>query len=148
MDDEYRPWSIPLRQSRPISVESSGGQVSVSVHAAQLVSGDDKFNNWDLIAEYDLQPKDGGLELTRDGDIEVLPTAFDPTSGRRLSSRQVAVRSNLNKVINELADQGDGFPESISMPELKPTGDLADVGTLRLQHVASADGWLTLAWDR
>jgi hypothetical protein len=77
----------------------------------------------------------------------VLPTGFDPEKGQ-LSSRQVAVRSNLSKVLTERSDDGRGIPQSITVKALEPEEDLAHVGTLPVTTFTSGDGWLTVAWDR
>ena len=94
-----------------------------------------------------MDPQNGGLLLTRSGDVDVLPTNFDPATGRGLSTRQVGLRSNLIKVINDLTNQGDGFPKTLEMPMIRLAGELADLGTLALEGSKSENGWLTLTWN-
>ena len=142
-----RPWSITFRRKRPVSVEFSDEQIKLAVHTARIVSAGDRFDGWDLIVKYKLNPKNGGLFLLRSGDVDVLPTNFDPAAGRGLSTRQVGLRSNLIKVINDLTDQGDGFPKTLEMPMIELTGELADVGRLALRKSNSENGWLTLTWN-
>ncbi len=142
-----RPWSITFRRTRPVSVEFADGQIKLAVHTARIVSGGDRFDGWDLIVKYKLNPKNGGLFLLRSGDVDVLPTNFDPATGRGLSTRQVGLRSNLIKVVNDLTDQGDGFPKTLEMPMIELTGELADVGMLALRESDSENGWLTLTWN-
>ena len=142
-----RPWSITFRRLRPVSVEFTGGQIKLVVHTSRIVSAGDGFNGWDLIVSYKLNPQNGGLLLIRSGDVDVLPSNFDPATGRGLSTRQVGLRSNLIKVINDLTSQGDGFPKTFEMPMIQLTGELADVGALALQTSNSENGWLTLTWN-
>ena len=142
-----RPWSITFRRKRPVSVEFSDGQIKLAVHTARIVSAGDRFDGWDLLVSYKMDPQNGGLLLTRSGDVDVLPTNFDPATGRGLSTRQVGLRSNLIKVINDLTNQGDGFPKTLEMPMIELAGELADVGTLALEGSKSENGWLTLTWN-
>jgi hypothetical protein len=47
-----------------------------------------------------------------------IPTNFDRTSGNQLSSREVAERGNITKVLNERSAQGRGFPNRIEFGRL------------------------------
>jgi hypothetical protein len=138
-----------MRRARPATVEFTGGrQVKVTLHAARLESAGDSFSNWDLAAAYELSVDEGRLTLRRVSDVEALPTSFDPLSGRRLSSRHVAVRSNLMNVFRQLSEQGDGFPDRIELPTPELRGDLSNIGSLWLDLAMSDQGWLTLGWHR
>ena len=77
----------------------------------------------------------------------MFPFGFDREKGE-LSSRQVAVRRNLTKVLTERSDQGRGIPQTIRIDRLEPKDDLADVGPLPVKEFSSEDGWLTLSWSR
>jgi hypothetical protein len=146
-DAEFEPWSLTFRRDRPITVIFADGKVQLTIHVAHLKSGDDVFDRWDVTAAYTSEMADGGVTLRRDGELTVLPTGFDPEKGE-LSSRQVAVRRNLTKVLTERSDQGRGIPQTIKIEKLEPKDDLADVGPLPVEQFASGGGWLTVAWDR
>jgi hypothetical protein len=146
-DAEFEPWSITFRRDRPITVAFVDGKVQLTIHVANLKSGDDVFDRWDVTATYNPEVADGGVTLRRDGELGVLPTGFDPEKGQ-LSSRQVAVRRNLTKVLTERSDKGRGIPQTIRVDQLEPKDDLADVGPLPVKDFVSKDGWLTVAWDR
>lgn len=146
-DAEFEPWSLTFRRDRPITTSFANGKVALTLHIAKLVSGEDTFDRWDVTATYTPELADGGVTLTRDGELTVLPTGFDPEKGQ-LSSRQVAVRSNLTKVLTERSDKGRGIPQTITVKALQPKDDLAHVGPLPVATFASGDGWLTVAWDR
>ncbi len=145
----FKPWSITLRQIRPVSIAFAQGQVRLTMHLARLTSGKETFQQWDVTAIY-ASPvyQNGGLLLHREGDLTVLPTSFDPEGKKRLASKQIALRSNLSKVLNDRSRAGEGFPETIDFPILEFTGGLAKVGTLELQEFTSEAGWLTVAWNR
>lgn len=145
--EPFKPWSITLRRNRPLTVAFADGKVTLTMHLARLTSGEDSFTRWDVTGVFTPELKDGGVVLHRDGDLDVLPTGFDPSKGQ-LSSRQVALRSNLTKVLNERSAQGRGFSKTIEIEEWKPTGEFEKVGPLALETFNSSDGWLTLAWNR
>ncbi len=146
-DAEFEPWSLTFRRDRPITVAFAGGKVQLTIHVAHLKSGNDVFDRWDVTATYNPEMADGGVTLRREGELGVLPTGFDSEKGE-LSSRQVAVRRNLTKVLTERSDKGRGIPQTIKVEKLEPEDELADVGPLPVKQFASGDGWLTVAWDR
>lgn len=146
-DEPFKPWSITLRRNRPITVAFADGQVTLTIHLSRLTSGDEQFTRWDVTGTFMPELKDGGVVLHRQDDLVVLPTDFDPESDQ-LSSRQVALRSNLTKVLNERSAQGRGFSQTITIEALEPSGELKKVGPLDLRQFTSAGGWLTLAWNR
>jgi hypothetical protein len=146
-DAEFEPWSLTFRSDRPITVAFVDGKVRLTLHVRKLVSGSDEpFTNWDVTATYTTELADGGLKLSRDGELDLLPVPFDAEKG--LSSRQVAVRRNLTKVLTERSDQGRGIPQTINVKQLEPKDDLAHVGPLPVKEFNSAGGWLTVAWNR
>lgn len=145
--EPFKPWSITLRRNRPLTVAFADGKVTLTIHLARLTSGEEDFTRWDVTGIFTPELKDGGVVLHREGDLEVLPTDFNPAKDQ-LSSRQVALRSNLTKVLNERSAQGRGFSKTIEIHEWQPTGKFEDVGPLALETFNSGGGWLTLAWDR
>lgn len=145
--ESFKPYSLTFRRGRPITVDFADGAVKLTIHVAKLASGDDQFENWDISGTFTPELKEGGVVLHRQGDLVVLPSGFDPEHGQ-LSSRQVGIRSNLTKVLNERSAQGRGFPHTIEIERLKPRDRFERIGPLDLKEFASGDGWLTLAWDR
>jgi hypothetical protein len=146
-DAAFEAWSLTFRRDRPITAAFTDGKIALTLHIAKLVSGEDTFDRWDVTATYTPELIDGGVKLTRDGDLTVLPTGFDPEKGQ-LSSRQVAVRSNLTKVLTERSDQGRGIPQTINVKAIEPRDEMKHVGTLPVSTFASGNGWLTVAWNR
>jgi hypothetical protein len=146
-EEDFEAWSLTFRRDRPITVSFVDGKIQLTLHIANLKSGDDVFNRWDVTSIYTPEMNEGGVTLTRDGELVVLPTGFDSEKGQ-LSSRQVAVRRNLTKVLTERSDKGRGIPQTIKIKAIEPTDELADIGPLPVTEFASKDGWLTVAWDR
>jgi hypothetical protein len=146
-DADFEPWSLTFRRERPITVAFVDGKVQLTIHLAHLKSGEDVFDRWDVTATYKPEMVDDGVTLQREGELGVLPTGFDAEKGQ-LSSRQVAVRRNLTKVLTERSDKGRGIPQTIRVDRLEPKDDLADVGPLPVSEFDVANGWLTVAWNR
>jgi len=147
-DAAFKPWSLTFRSGRPMTVSFVNDKVSLTIHLSRLKSGDEEFTNWDVTGIFAPQIADGGVTLVREGDLEVFPSDFDRRSGQQIPSRDVAVRSNLTKVLNERSAQGRGFPNRIEFGQIEPTGTLEKVGPLDARQLKSNDGWLTLAWQR
>ncbi len=143
---EFKPWSIRFRRGRPVTIEFAGNLVKIRLHATRIAAGEKTYHGWDLLVDYVLHPKEGGLTLVRNGPIEVIPTAFDPADGKGLSNKQVGLRGNLAKELNRQADAGRGFPEEIDLPAIDLPGDIAHHGPLLLQDATSEEGWLSLGW--
>ncbi len=146
-DADFEPWSLTFRRDQPISVSFVDGKMQLTIHVAHLKSGSDVFDNWDVTSTYTPELNDGGVTLHRDGELVVLPTGFDPEKGQ-LSSRQVAVRRNLTKVLTERSDKGRGIPLTIKIDQLEPKDNLENVGPLPVKDFVSENGWLTVAWNR
>jgi hypothetical protein len=145
--EPFKPWSLTFRPGRPLTVEFRGDKVALTIHLARLRSGDEDFTDWDVTGTFTPQLADGGVVLQREGELVVFPTGFDRNGGQ-LTSRQVAVRSNLAKVMTDRSAQGRGFPNRIEFAQLEPAGTLEKVGPLSARQLKSDDGWLTLAWQR
>ena len=138
-EERFRPWRLTFRRARPISVRFDRGQIEVFLHAARLQAGEEELDKWDLILRFQPESTGQGLLLRRVGEVEVLPTGFDPAGRRRrLSSRQVAVRNNLQPILSE------GLPAELP---LKAIALRDGRGQLSLRHLQAADGWLTAVWD-
>jgi hypothetical protein len=146
-DAEFEPWSLTFRRDQPITVAFADGRVLLTLHVSRLTSGADDFRQWDVTGTYQPQLADGGVTLRREGELTVLPTGFDPEQDQ-LSSRQVAVRRNLTRILTERSDEGRGIPLSIEVKPLEPTGDLAKVGPLAVGQFEPGGGWLTVTWNR
>lgn len=145
-DREFKPWSITFRRQRPLTLEFQDQHVKIRVHATEINVAEDTYRGWDIVVDYAIYVQNGGLMMQRDGDIEVIPSAFDPDDGGKLSGRQVGLRGVLAKELNRQADAGRGFPEEIELPMLDLPGDIAHHGPLMLRDAASSNGWLSLGW--
>ncbi len=141
--DEFQPWSIRFRRQRPVSFAFGDNSVAVTIHAALIQAGSDAYANWDVSAKYQMHTQNGQLILIRQGEIEVIPSAFDPADGGRLTNRQVALRGNLAKEINRLSENGRGFPESAEIGPIDLSEDSDKLNMLSFDTLTTANGWLS-----
>ncbi len=143
-EQEFKPWALTLRRGRPVSVEFKEGNVKLTLHAYRIEAGDSVYGNWDISATYAPTIVDGGLHLTRQGDIEVIPSRFDPTEGGRLTNREIGERANLAKELNRQAENGRGLKREIHVDPIE-VGEGEDyVGMLNFTQVVTDAGWLSL----
>ena len=140
----FKPWSVEFRRNRPISVEFGDNKITGTIHAARINTGDETYEGWDLIAVFTPHEQNGQISLIREGEIDVLPTDFDPTAGQQLRRRDVALRNNLSKEINERADRGEGVPEVIEIEPIEMSEDLKHLGMMWVRRLEPAAGWLTV----
>lgn len=143
---EFKPWSIVFRRLRPVTLQFSDNKVQLRLHAVRISVAEENYDGWDIVVNYGMHVQNGGLTLIRDGDIEVIPTSFDPAEDKGLSSRQVGTRGVLAKELNRQADAGRGFPEEIEIPMIDLPEKIAEHGPLMLENAASEAGWLSLGW--
>ncbi len=143
---EFKPWSLTFRRLRPVTLDFQDQKVVIRVHAARIEVQDDTYDGWDIEVTYGLHVQNGGLILVRDGEIEVVPSSFDPADGGGLSGRQVATRGVLAKELNRQADSGRGFPEEIEIPMIDLPENIQEHGPLLMQDASSESGWLQLGW--
>ncbi|TWT99295.1 hypothetical protein Pla108_02300 [Botrimarina colliarenosi] len=141
--ERFQPWSLKFRDDRPISVELNEGRVKALLHAEQIRVEDKTYDNWDLIATYEPQQIDGVWHLVRQGDVEVLPTRFDPASGGRLTSTEVGLRNNLADALNNPPDR---IPQTIKIDPIDLTSREGPVQFLSMTGIEIHDGWVALGW--
>jgi hypothetical protein len=120
--------------------------VRLTLHIAHLSSGHE-FSRWDVTGDFTPELADGGVTLRRE-NLDAYPVGPDLKPLAEHSSTQSGERQNLLDDLTKKSDQGRGFPKTIEIKEIKPTGDLAKVGTLAASDFITKDGWLTVAWNR
>ncbi|WP_442482711.1 hypothetical protein [Aeoliella sp. SH292] len=143
---EFKPWALTFRRQRPVTIDFRDQKVVIRIHAANIQVGAEPYAGWDIVVTYGMHVQNGGLTLVRDGDIEVIPTAFDPADGGGLNNRQVGQRGVLAKELNRQAEAGRGFPEEIEIPMIDLPENIAEHGPLMLENAASDAGWFSLGW--
>jgi hypothetical protein len=140
--EAFQPWSLRLRADRPISIELHEGKLTAIIHAEQMRVEDKTYDNWDLVAVYEPQAVEGRWRLLRQGDIDVLPTRFDPASGGRLTSSEVGMRNNLSDALNK----GDRFPATIEIDPIDLSERNGPVKNLLMEGMVIHEGWMAIGW--
>lgn len=141
-DPPFRPWSLTLNSTAPVGVTFDANELHVRLRAAVLASDEDEYRNWDIIIRYRVTRQGDRIVLVRTGDIEALPTGFDPSWDTRMAARDSAFRNTLAGNMTARAAAGQGFPARIDIPPI----DISGLGRLRLAELRSQAHWLTLAW--
>jgi hypothetical protein len=146
-DADFQPWSLKFNSERPIEVAfTDDNKVRVTLHIAHLASGHD-FTRWDVTGTFTPELADGGVTLRRD-DLDAYPVGPDLKPLASHSSTQAGEKQNLIEELTKRSDQGRGFPKTIELKEIRPTGDLAKAGPLAANEFTAKNGWLTVAWNR
>lgn len=144
-DEPFKPFLMTLSETQPISVRFlDGGRVEMTLHIADLHSGDNHFANWNVTGAYTHELVEGRVRLHREGKLVLLPADF---SGK-LDITQTGERRNLEKEFDKRSAEGHGFPLTIDVDPIEPSGDLAKSGPLEYREFATGDGWLAIGVDR
>jgi hypothetical protein len=138
----FKPYSITLNAEAPASIRFDDNRVAIRVRAAELLSEDSSYRDWDFIVTYAIRQEGDRILLTREGDIEAFPTSFDPDWPRQLSGEETGFRSVLKKNMNARAAAGQSFPKQIPIEPVR----LSRFGVLVLRELIADDGWLTIGW--
>jgi len=147
---DFKPWAFHFNREHPVSLSFDDQQIELRIRIAKLKTiedGEEKVRkNWDFLVKYRVMQNGNGILLKREGDIEALPTGFDPQWDKKLTSKQVGVRSNLEKNINKRAADGQGFPLEIPIPPIEIPMASGAKQTLELRQLDCDEGWLTLGY--
>ncbi|MGL4513305.1 MAG: hypothetical protein ACRCT8_09470 [Lacipirellulaceae bacterium] len=142
-DVEFKPWSLRFRSGRPVSVVFADGALRFTAHVARITFGDESFDGWDLTAVFKPEVRDGRRVLVRQGPVDLLPTGFDPEAGRGIASKQLALRANLNKALNEPADR---LPQELRIDPVDLTEREGPIEYLSIEEIDFDGGWANVAW--
>lgn len=142
-NEDFRPWTIRFRDGRPVSCVIQPKGIFFTVHAKEIKVGEDTYKNWDLTAKFVPAQVDGEWKLLREGPVDLLPTSFDPKAGKGLPSKQLALRSNLNKAVNEPADR---LPMEIDINSIDLSDKDTQIDELMMQAFELSEGWLSAGW--
>ncbi len=147
---EFKPWYFKFNNEHPASISFDDGQLTLRLRIAELKASFDEeerpLTNWDFLIVYDVVQENDGIVLRRAGEIEALPTGFDPRWDKKLSGEQVGIRNNLAKNLNKRSEEGEGFPKEITVPPLKISSAAGTEYAFLLQDLVCADGWLTIGY--
>ena len=146
-DPDFQPWSLKFNGERPIEVAfTDDNKVRVTLHIAHLSSGHE-FTRWDVTGTFTPELADGGITLRRQ-DLDAYPVDKDLKPLASHSSTQAGEKQNLLDELTKRSDQGRGFPKTIEIKEISPTGDFSKAGPLAANEFSTKGGWLTVAWNR
>lgn len=152
----FKAWAFLLNNDHPVSVSFHNQKMTLRIRVAELMTiedGEESIRkNWDFLVTYRVVQDGNRIVLLREGNIEALPTGFDPQWfgdarwSDKLSAKQVAVRRNLEENINKRAAEGGGFPLEIPLPPIELPQPNGNKLVLQLQELDCNEGWLTLGY--
>ncbi len=137
-DDGRDPWSITFARNQPITVRLNDGTIDITVRGQRYTSGDQDFRAMNVTARYQAklgEPNERGvrtIKLIRQGDLEIVP----PGGARRLSGREITLRTLLEKRFGKL------FEQEIVYDEMVLPGRWRQAGLLDPRQLDLKDGWL------
>lgn len=135
-------WSLTFDKARPVELRFTGGQVVVRLKVAEFAVEDDTYPAMDVAVRYEFRPEGDRLALWRVGKVEAFPAGFVPGRGQKLTARQIAVRSVVEKQLDE------GLARRIELSDLTLPDELKSVSPLRLVQAAPRGGWLLAVVQR
>ena len=136
--DAGEPWSITFSSNRPIRVSFQDNVTSISIRGRRFTRGDTVVGNViDITARYAVNMTPTGLNLKRQGDVEV-----DYVNRRTLGVPQIAIKTMLLKKFNSL------YKPELEVQEIVLPERWRQAGNLRLKNSQVSTGWLVLNWIR
>jgi len=141
-DDEKEPWAITFAARQPISASFADNTLRVTIRGRRYFKGEESYPGMNVTAEYKIVGTDQGFRLVREKELEIFPPGFTPGSGEKLSSRQVVIRTLLQRRFGKMFDK-EVRAEGFALP-----GAWAKGGRMVPMQMTAHAGWLTIAWRR
>lgn len=136
--DDKDPWSITFTDRHPVRIAFSDQTLTVGIRGRRFTRADQEVRSEiDISAVYKLEVTPSGAHFHRQGEVVV-----DFVNRRRLGVQQIAMKTFLQRKFNSV------FKSEISTSGFQLPNRFERVGTLRLQQLQTAGGWLTAAWNR
>jgi hypothetical protein len=141
-DGDEEPWTIAFARRRPISVTFADNGFNVTIRGRRYYQGDNAHPGMDVTAVYKIEKSDQTFKAVRQGKLQIYPPGFVPDSGKRISARQVVIRTLLQRRFDTI------FEEEIIMDDVVLPGEWEKAGKMRPVQLLCRDGWLTAAWKK
>lgn len=139
-EEDDLPWSITFARREPLTMLFADGGFKLTLRGSAYTSGERSYPAMNMTVAYQIQQRDDGATLVRQGDLEILPPGFVEGEST-LSAAQVALRRLIAKKLGKVFEPeivGEGI-------ELK--GQWSDAGRLVPSEMAASQGWLALGYD-
>jgi len=140
--EDQAPWAITFAARQPVSVEFADGGFTVTIRGRRYYRGDESYPGMNVTAAYKFSEADGGFKAIRQGELKIFPPGFVPGSGKRLSAREVTIRTLLKRRFGKIFEE-EFLVEQIELPER-----WSKVGKLQPVQLVGEGTWLTVAWRR
>ncbi len=133
-DDD--PWSITFANERPLDARFDDNQITMILRAKRFTRADQELReNVEIKAVYQVEKTEGGMRMTRQGDVDV-----NFGDGKSLSVGNVAMKSFVRKKFESL------FQEKFESDGVALPGRWQMAGKMRLDQLNCGKNWLVLGW--
>ena len=141
-DNEKEPWAVTFARRLPISVTFANNEIRLSIRGRRYHKAEESYPGMDVTAVYQILRTERGFKLVRQGELAIFPPGFIPGGSMRLSAREIAIRSLLQKRFGKMFDK-EVPVEAVTMP-----GNWAKAGRLEPVQLTAHAGWLTASYRR
>lgn len=141
-DDDGIPWAITFAPRQPISVTFAEDGFRVTLRGVRYYKGTEAHPAMNVSASYKIEKSPQGYKVVRQGEIEVFPPDFVPSSGEQIDARRQVIRTLLAKRFAKVFE-AEFLGEGLVLP-----GKWQAAGKLQPVQVVCRDGWLVIAWKR
>ncbi len=139
-DEDGKPWAITFDPRQPIAVTFADNGFKVIIRGARYYKGTDSYPAMNVSASYKITNTPQGIQLVRQGDIEVLPPDFKP--GEQIDTRRQVIRTLLAKRFSKVFEP-QFLAEGFELP-----GRWQAAGRLMPVEIIAQDGWLVISWKQ
>jgi hypothetical protein len=127
------PWSITMADYHPIEVSFDDEIITFAIHTERSEKGDQSLDDEaKVIAKYKVEKQYGGIQLVRQGDVDV-EFAGKADRGTRATILRSFLKNKFGKIFRE-----NLFDRAVRLEEQLPD----DVPDLTIDTVVVDDGWL------
>jgi hypothetical protein len=140
--EETEPWAVTFAQRAPLSVTFADDGFVVTLRGQTFFRGAQQLPAMNVTLTYKIMRTDQGFSAVLQGRPQIFPSGFIAGGNRRLSVREQALRSLLERRLATIIDQ------QWSPPNLRFPGAWSKAGKLSLVHWQTTDGWMLLGWKR
>jgi hypothetical protein len=137
--EDEDPWAITFDVQSPVQIELDNDQAMIAIRGRRFLRGEQELRQTiQIAARYQLAIDNGRASLKRIGDVEV---TYPDKEGDRLSLAELRNKTFMTNKFEGLFKPEIGG-EGIELPDR-----WAKLRELKLAHISSDNGWLTLGWN-
>ena len=138
--EDEEPWAMTFAQQDPVLVTFGESGFRVTVCGRRYYRDEESYPGMNVTAEYKLTITPDGVQAIRQGDLRIVPPRFAGGAGGQLSSREIVIRTLLERRFGHIFEKELLVENFVLAPEGRT------VGKMKASGVQTNDGWLTITW--